>query len=247
MGLQSQQRRSRAARRERPPAGAPAAGSSLGYADRLERPRPGRVPGLVLAAAFAALTAGCATAPPTSQDDVCEIFEQYPDWYDHAHKSARRWGTPVPTLMAFVRHESSFRARAKPPRRKLFNLIPLARPSSAEGYAQAQDPVWSEYEAERGSILRSRADMKDALDFIGWYNYKTWRQLEISRNDARRLYLAYHEGRGGYRRGTWKNKPGVQRTAAKVEETAARYRSQLERCESRFRCDRWYQVWPFCR
>ena len=205
-----------------------------------------RVFGVALVAGLALLVAGCATAPPRNQGDVCEVFAQNPDWYDHARKSARRWGTPVHVLMAFVRHESSFRARAKPPRKK-FLFIPLGRPSSAEGYAQAQDPVWGEYQAERGSTFRSRSDMKDALDFIGWYNDKTWRQLKVSRSDARRLYLAYHEGRGGYKRGTWKKKPGVQRTAAKVEETARRYRSQLERCESRFRCDRWYQVWPLCR
>ena len=79
--------------------------------------------------------------------------------------------------------------------------------------------------------------MEDALDFIGWYNHKTWRQLGISRGDARRLYLAYHEGRAGYRRGTWKNKPGVQRTAERVTVTANHYKEQLAGCESRFRSD----------
>ena len=76
--------------------------------------------------------------------------------------------------------------------------------------------------------------MEDALDFIGWYNHKTWRQLGISRSDAHRLYLAYHEGRGGYRRGTWRTKPGVQRTAERVTATAKRYKEQLAGCESRF-------------
>ena len=105
----------------------------------------------------------------------------------------------------------------------------------------------SEYQAERGSLFRSRSDMEDALDFIGWYNHKTWRQLGISRNDAEKLYLAYHEGRGGYRRGTWKKKPKLQRIARNVAATAGQYRSQLAQCQSRFRCDAWYQVWPLCR
>ena len=201
--------------------------------------------GAALAAVFVALAAGCATTPPKRQSDICEVFEQYPDWYDHARASEKHWGTPIHVLMAFVRHESSYRSHAKPPF-EWFLFIPLGRPSSAKGYAQAQDPVWSEYQAERGSLFRSRSDMKDALDFIGWYNDKTWRALKIPRNDAYRLYLAYHEGRGGYRRGTWKKKPGVQRTARKVADTASRYKSQLERCESRFRCDSWFQVWPLC-
>ena len=204
-----------------------------------------RLVGAVLTAVFAALAAGCATTPPKRQGDICEVLEQYPDWYDYARASEKEWGTPIHVLMAFVHHESSYRSHAKPPR-KWFLFIPLGRPSSAKGYAQAQDPVWGEYQAERGSLFRSRSDMKDALDFIGWYNDKTWRELKIPRDDAYRLYLAYHEGRGGYRRGTWKKKPGVQRTAKKVTETARRYKSQLAQCESRFRCDSWFQVWPFC-
>ena len=198
-----------------------------------------------LALAVAALAAGCASAPPTRQADLCSVFDQYPDWYDYARSSARKWGTPVHVQMAFVRHESSYRSDARPPRKWLW-FIPWGRVSSAKGYAQAQDPVWSEYQAERGRLFRSRSDMEDALDFIGWYNHKTWRQLGISRSDAYRLYLAYHEGRGGYSRGSWKKKPGVRRTAERVSRTARSYKSQLARCEQRFRCDSWYQFWPFC-
>ena len=199
----------------------------------------------VLLAAAAVLASGCATSAPKRQGDICAVFEQYPDWYDHARDSAANWGTPVHILMAFVRHESSFRSHAKPPVEWLW-LIPLGRPSSAKGYAQAQDPVWGEYQAERGRFFRSRSDMADALDFIGWYNHKTWRELGVARTDAHRLYLAYHEGRGGYRRGTWKKKPAVRRTAERVAKTARAYESQLARCESRFRCDAWYQIWPLC-
>lgn len=199
----------------------------------------------IVVSAMAAVAAGCASSPPTGQGDICRVFEQHPDWYDYARQSAKRWGTPVHVQMSFVRHESSYRSDARPAR-KWFLFIPLGRPSSARGYAQAQDPVWGEYQDERGSWFRSRGDMEDALDFIGWYNDKTWRELGISRADAHRLYLAYHEGRGGYRRGTWKKKPGVQRTAKRVAATAKRYKAQLAGCESRFRCDSWYQLWPFC-
>jgi len=198
-----------------------------------------------LAVCLTMLTAGCASAPPSGQGNLCTVFGQYPDWYDYARASERRWGTPVPVLMAFVRHESSYRSDARPPR-EWFWFIPLGRPSSAKGYAQAQDPAWGEYTEERGSLFRSRSDMEDALDFIGWYNDKTHRQLGIRRDDAYRLYLAYHEGRGGYRRGTWQEKPAVQATARRVTDTAERYRTQLAQCESRFRCDSWYQIWPFC-
>ena len=196
--------------------------------------------------AVVVFAAGCATAPPSEPEDLCEVFEQYPDWYDYARDSADKWGTPIHVQMAFVRHESSYRAKAKPPFR-WFLFIPLGRASSAKGYAQAQDPVWGEYQAERGRLFRSRSDMEDALDFIGWYNYKTWREVGIPRTDAYRLYLAYHEGRGGYRRGSWKNKPEVRQYAKRVSRTAGAYKSQLARCESSLRCDAWYQIWPLCR
>ena len=196
--------------------------------------------------ASAVLTAACVSSPPTEQADLCAVFEQYPEWYDYARASAEEWGTPVPIQMAFVRHESSYRADARPPRQWLL-FVPLGRASSARGYAQAQDPVWQEYEEERGRLFRSRSDMEDALDFIGWYNHNTWRRLGIPRTDAYRLYLAYHEGQGGYSRGSWRDKPVVQRTAERVRDTARSYESQLVRCEQRFRCDSWYQVWPLCR
>lgn len=200
--------------------------------------------GVLLAALL--LATGCGTVPPPKrQHNICEIFKQYPDWYDYARKSERQWGTPVSVQMAFVRHESSFRSHAKPAGRWLW-FIPFGRPSTATGYAQATNPVWSDYKKERGSFFSSRSDMEDALDFIGWYNHGTWRQLGIARDDAYRLYLAYHEGRGGYRRGTWRDKPQVQEVARRVNRTADLYASQLARCEARFQCDSWHEVWPLC-
>lgn len=199
-----------------------------------------------LAIALAFLVSGCVTPTPRRQGNICEVFEQQPDWYDYARASEKRWGTPVHVQMAFVWKESSFQSHARPPMR-WFLFIPLGRASTALGYAQPLNPTWKDYKAERGSILSSRTRMKDALDFIGWYNAKTRRELGISLHDAHRLYLAYHEGRGGYRRGTWKKKPKLRRAARRVAETARRYKAQLARCESRFRCDSWYQIWPFCR
>ena len=176
---------------------------------------------------------------------MCAVFEQHPDWYDYAKQSQSTWGTPIQTQMAFVRHESSFRKNAKPPF-NWFLFIPLGRPSSATGYAQAQDPVWGEYEAERGRFWRSRGDMEDALDFIGWYNDKTHKQLSISKWNTRELYLAYHEGRAGYKRGSYKKKPKLINVANQVKRTADEYGAQLKQCEARFQCHRWYEFWPLC-
>ena len=190
--------------------------------------------------------AGCASAPPKRQDNLCTIFDQYPEWYDAAKKSQDKWGSPPHILMAFVKQESAFRHDAKPPW-DWFLFIPLGRQSSAKGYAQAKDGTWEAYEAETGGFLKSRSNMEDALDFIGWYNHKSHKALGISKWDPKRLYLAYHEGRGGYKRGSYKKKPGIMRIAKRVDWQAKEYGAQLRQCEDRFKCRHWYQVWPFCR
>ena len=200
----------------------------------------------VLVAMSVALTAGCASAPPKHQDNLCAIFDQYPDWYDAAKDSQAKWGTPPHILMAFVKQESAFRHDARPPR-DWFLFIPLGRRSSAKGYAQAKDEAWEEYENEVGGFFNSRSDMENALDFIGWYNNKSSQQLGISKWDPKRMYLAYHEGHGGYLRGSYKSKPQVVRIADAVDRQAREYGAQLRQCEHRFRCRHWYQIWPFCR
>ncbi len=195
---------------------------------------------------LACLIAGCAVSPPSRQKNICAVFDQHPDWYDYAKASEEKWGTPTPILMAIIKRESSYRHNAKPPY-EWFLIIPLGRKSSAKGYAQIQDPAWEDYTAETGGLFKSRSDIKDALDFIGWYNHKSNKRLGISKRDPTRLYLAYHEGHGGYQRRSYKKKPEVVRVANEVNRLAREYGKQLRRCEDRFKCRKWYQFWPLCR
>ncbi len=194
-----------------------------------------------------ALLGACASMPPGNQDDLCAILSDEPDWYESARKSERRWGTPIAIQMAFVRQESAFRARARPERRKLLGFIPLPRRSSARGFAQAQDPAWSDYQAATGRRFARRSDMEDALDFIGWYNDVSHRRLGLAKTNAFDLYLAYHEGHGGYSRQSFRDKPALRNIASRVDQTSLRYQRQLNQCEDELRCSRWYQFWPFCR
>ena len=192
------------------------------------------------------LLTACASTPPAQQHNICAVFEQNPAWYDYARESEHTWGIPIQILLAFVMNESGYRQGAKP-ERDWFLFIPLGRKSSARGYAQAKDPVWEEYKQERGGFFRSRGNMEDALDFIGWYNAKSHKELGISKWDTKNLYLAYHEGRGGYRRGSYKKNPEVIRIAGRVARTAGDYGVQLKKCRERFKCRKWWQVWPLCR
>lgn len=185
--------------------------------------------------------------PPRSTDNVCEIFREHPVWYDYAKQSRERWGTPIATQMAFVYYESSFRSHARPPRTTLLGFIPWSRPTSAYGYAQALDPAWGEYlEAVGDGPFVVRTHMRHALDFIGWYNHVTRQHVGIPLSNPRHLYLAYHEGRTGYRQRSYESKPNISRLAGRVEARAWRYHHQLQSCEPEFQCWRFYQFWPFC-
>ncbi|CZF78597.1 transglycosylase SLT domain-containing protein [Grimontia marina] len=190
----------------------------------------------------ALVLSGCAAPPPKNPDNICSIFRQYDDWYEDAVDMEDEWGTPIHIAMAFVKQESSYVHDALPPRDYVLWVIPWGRVSSAYGYAQAQDPAWSDYQkATRNG--GSRTDFGDAMQFIGWYTSETQKQLGISKWDAYNQYLAYHEGRGGFKRGTYKSKPKVMQVARKVERQAQTYGGQLRSCREELEDSRSW--WPF--
>ena len=172
---------------------------------------------------------GCSTYQPTQTNDVCRIFWGETDWYKDARKASKRWGTPIAVMMAIINQESTFRAKVRPDR-PTFLFIPLPRRSSAYGYAQAQDPAWSDYRKDTGNWSHDRDDFGDAINFVGWYTNITQRRLGISKWDAYKQYLAYHEGWGGYSRGSFNKKPTLLKVAAKVKRKAATYGAQLKKC-----------------
>ena len=65
----------------------------------------------------------------------------------------------------------------------------------------------------------------------------------ISKWDAYNQYLAYHEGHGGYKRKTFRNKDWLVKVAKKVDQRARDYGAQLKRCESSL--DKGWSLWPF--
>ncbi|MFC1748915.1 hypothetical protein ACFL2V_08910 [Pseudomonadota bacterium] len=177
------------------------------------------------------LLTGCATYRPSNVDNICHIFRGETDWYEAARDAQKKWGTPIWVMMAFMHQESRFVEDAKPPR-DWFLFIPLPRKSSAYGYAQAQDPAWEDFIKKTGARGHDRDEFEDAIDFIGWYTDATHKTLGVSKWNAYDQYLAYHEGRGGYKRGSWKNKTGLKRVANKVKKKAATYNAQLKTCKA---------------
>lgn len=179
------------------------------------------------------LASGCATTQPSQTHNLCEIFEQKRGWYKAAKKASNKWGIPLATNMAFVHQESRFHARAKPPRVKYLGFIPGPRRSDAYGYAQAKKDTWRWYKQSTGQLIASRKNFGDAIDFVAWYNHTSRKKNGISPTNTFGLYLAYHEGHGGFARGTWKSKPWLQAVANKVAARAAQYQAQLKGCEKR--------------
>lgn len=179
----------------------------------------------------------CATPPPKDMDNACSILDENRDWYWAGADARKKWGTPISVSLAIVHQESRFVHDAKPDRRKLLGFIPWKRLSSSYGYAQAVEGAWEDYQKDTGNSGADRDDFEDTMDFIGWYNFQTWKKTGVSRNDAYNLYLAYHEGHGGFARGSYKKgeKAWLRKTAQKVSNRAQMYRSQLLRCEEKLK------------
>lgn len=196
----------------------------------------------ILLIVSALVMVGCTTAQPQNVNDICDIFEEKDGWYDDAADSRDEWGTPIPVMMAMMHQESRFQAKAKPPRKKIFGFIPGPRPSNAYGYSQALTSTWKGYKRSAGNYGADRDDFGDAIDFIGWYNYQSHKRSNISRRDAYRLYLAYHEGHGGYNRGTYRKKQWLMDVARKVERKANTYQAQLADCEEDLKSG-WFFGW----
>lgn len=197
---------------------------------------------LAAAASVAALATlpGCSSSPPKSVENACNIFEEKPDWYDAARATEKKWGTPIQLQLAFIRQESSFVDDAKPPRDSLLGIPMWWRVSSAYGYAQAKDETWDWYRDKTGNFWADRDDFDDASDFIGWYTDVSQRTLGISKWDAYNQYLAYHEGHGGWKRGTYKHKSWLMKVARKVERNAGNYGQQLKSCRGKLDKGGWF-------
>ena len=174
----------------------------------------------------------CVTSQPQNITNVCAIFEERRGWFKSAKLSEERWGIPVGVNMAVIYQESSFRARAKPERRRVLWVLPGPRISSAYGYAQALDSTWNEYKSISGKTRASRSDFNDAIDFVGWYNANSTRISNIAATDARNLYLAYHEGNTGFQQGSFRGKKWLIDTANRVQINSERFDSQLSGCQN---------------
>ena len=175
------------------------------------------------------LLSSCSSIP-TNTANSCSIFNERYLWYKYTKKVEQKWGTPIYIQLAIIKMESNFDWLAKPARKKIFKVVPFKRPSSSFGYSQAVKGTWAQYKKETGNNLATRARFKDSVDFIGWYTNKTESILKISKNDAFKQYIAYHEGWGNFK--YYKKNKKVIGLANKVKKQSEIYKKQLIKCKN---------------
>jgi hypothetical protein len=161
--------------------------------------------------------------------DACQMLTDNYDWYIELDKSRQRYGIPISIQLAFIKQESAFKHDARP--YKIQNGRKVLA-SSAYGYSQALSGTWGDYKRESGNHIAYRGNFADAVDFMGWYNNKSVKSLNLSHLDTYNLYLAYHEGHAGFKRKTFNSKAWLKNTAKKVEKQAYQYSKQLNYCKT---------------
>ncbi|CAB5496754.1 hypothetical protein AZO1586I_64 [Bathymodiolus thermophilus thioautotrophic gill symbiont] len=174
--------------------------------------------------------------------NICTLMDEEVRWYKAVKASEKKYGVPMHVQLAIIYQESHFESDARPPREKLFSVIPWFRPTTARGFAQATDATWALYKLKTGNTDASREDFEDAVDFVGWYVNRSAKRSNINKADAYNQYLAYHEGHGGFNRKTHHAKLWLKKVAKEVSANARRYQRQLNQCTSRLDKN---SIWSF--
>ncbi|MEJ6402873.1 transglycosylase SLT domain-containing protein [Yoonia sp. 2307UL14-13] len=170
---------------------------------------------------------------PRELDNACSILSERPEYQRAFQRVERKYGVPVPSLMAIIYQESKFISDNRTPHQYALGVIPVGRQSSAFGYSQALDGTWEEYQDQVAGRRARRDDIDAATDFMGWYMQQTVEETGVPIYDTRNQYLAYHDGRTGFKRGTWRSKSWLVRIAGEVEARAVLYDTQLRGCGRR--------------
>ena len=172
--------------------------------------------------------------PPSTVVDACRMQSERPQWFQAMKRTEEKWGVPVSVQLATIARELSFKHDAQPTKRIGSGWFSREVPrSSAYGYAQALEGTWDDYRAATGRRGADRDDFADSSDFIGWYMNGAARVNGVPLHDTYNQYLAYHEGKAGYARGSYRKKAWLPPVARDVEAWATLYEQQLQRCPVR--------------
>jgi hypothetical protein len=187
---------------------------------------------ILLIVFLSTLLSGCFSTPAVEVSNICNLMDEEVSWYRSVKASEKKYGSPMHVQLAIMYQESHFASDAKPPREKLFGVVPWFRPTTAYGFAQAKDATLDWYQLKTGNYSADRDDFDDAADFVGWYINQSKKRAGINKSDAYNQYLAYHEGHGGFKKKSYQRKPWLMEVARKVDDNAKRYKRQLNQCSA---------------
>ena len=175
--------------------------------------------------------ASCSSIPKYPSN-ACKIFGEKYFYLKYTRASSKKWGVPISSILAVINKESGFRRFAKPPRHRIFKIIPYRRPSSSLGFSQAVNKTWDLYKKENNKPAAFRISYKSSSDFIGWYFWKANKINKVSLNNTRDLYLNYYLGFSAYKNKAYQTDKKAIIYAKSVEKQAKIYKSQLLECKS---------------
>lgn len=141
-------------------------------------------------------------------ENLTALLERKPNYKEAATKATELYGVPTNTIFAFIKYESAF------------NEYAAARTSSARGLGQFLDNTWegfikdikkdghkdhalyakmmSDPEWGKRDPREWRFNPEVSIHAVAWYTEKNALALHIEFSDTFNLYMAHHEGAGGY-------------------------------------------------
>ena len=136
---------------------------------------------IVLGLAILMVLSGCFSTPAREVTNICNLLDEKVSWYQAVKESEKKWGAPMHLQLAIIYQESHFASNAKPPRNKIFGIIPGARPTTSFGFTQAKKATWDWYQLKTGNKSAKRNNFADAVDFVGWYINQSDLRSKISK------------------------------------------------------------------
>ncbi|MAJ81983.1 MAG: transglycosylase [Legionellales bacterium] len=190
------------------------------------------------------MLSGC-SIQPNKNSNACYVLTHHQSWYNSLSRSEKKYNIPKYTTLAIIAEESNFISNAKPRYKYFLGLFPYQRISTAEGYSQALNATWKDYQRSTGRKKAVRQNFDDASDFIGWYLNKASKNLSISKNDTKSLYLAYHEGINGYKKKNPNFGPNLNRVATRVKNRNYKYIREAAHCQNKLTFWQWLYFWDY--
>ena len=173
--------------------------------------KAGQVRGRQLALfALCAILGACSghDKPPSTVVDACRMQSERPQWFAAMRRTEGKWGVPVSVQLATIARgvELPQRRAADPQGRQrplLARRAALQRLRLRPGDRRHLGRLPRRPPASAGA---DRDDFSDASDFIGWYMNTNSQVNGVPLRDTYNQYLAYHEGKAGFARGSYRGK-----------------------------------------